>query len=101
VISVHSEEEWHAFCQVLGHPHWAKEEKFSNLLKRIEHADELDQQLGQWTEQHTPEEVVELLQKVGVPAGVVQDAEDLAKILLKAEYFIAGTSLWHDMIDLP
>ena len=103
VISVRSEEEWHALCQILGHPHWTREERFSNLLKRNEHADELDQRLGQWTEQHTPEEVVELLQKVGVPAGVVQNAEDLANDphLKAREYFtyLEHPLLGHTMTD--
>ena len=79
VISVRSEEEWHVLCQVLGEPDWSREEKFSNLSKRIEHADELDRWLGQWTGQHTAEEVVRLLQEAGVPAGIVQNAEDLAR----------------------
>ena len=87
----------------MGHPHWTREERFSNLLKRNEHADELDQRLGQWTEQHTPEEVVELLQKVGVPAGVVQNAEDLANDphLKAREYFtyLEHPLLGHTMTD--
>jgi benzylsuccinate CoA-transferase BbsF subunit len=97
VISVHSEEEWHALCQVLGQPNWTREERFSNLLKRIEYADELDQWLGQWTGQHTAEEVVGLLQKAGVPAGVVQNAEDLARDEhLKAREFF--TYLEHPLL---
>jgi benzylsuccinate CoA-transferase BbsF subunit len=97
VISVHSEEEWHALCQALGQPAWTREEKFSNLLKRIEYADELDQWLGQWTGQHTAEEVVGLLQKVGVLAGVVQNAEDLARDAhLKAREFF--TYLEHPLL---
>jgi crotonobetainyl-CoA:carnitine CoA-transferase CaiB-like acyl-CoA transferase len=97
VIAVHNEEEWHALCQALGQPVWTREEEFSNLSKRNEHADELDQLLGQWTGQHTAEEVVELLQKVGVPAGVVQNAEDLARDPhLKAREFF--TYLEHSLL---
>ena len=79
VIAVFNEEEWQNLCKVLGNPDWTKGEKFSTLLKRKENAEELDELLTQWTFLHTPEQVVDLLQKAGVPAGVVQNAEDLAK----------------------
>jgi len=79
VIAVFNEEEWQNLCKVLGDPDWAKEEKFSTLLKRKENAEELDPLLNQWTLQHTPEQVVSLLQEISVPAGVVQNAEDLAR----------------------
>ena len=46
--------------------------------------------LTQWTFQHTPEQVVSFLQEAGVPAGVVQNAEDLAKDpqLMARDFFI-------------
>jgi len=79
VIAVFSEEEWQSLCKVLGDPDWTKEEKFSTLLKRRENAEELDAILNQWSSQHAPEQIVNLLQETGVPAGVVQNAEDLAR----------------------
>jgi crotonobetainyl-CoA:carnitine CoA-transferase CaiB-like acyl-CoA transferase len=90
VMTVFNEEEWQSLCKVLGDPDWTKEEKFSTLWKRKENAEELDELLTQWTFQHTPEQVVNLLQEAGVPAGVVQNAEDLAKDpqLMAREYFI-------------
>jgi benzylsuccinate CoA-transferase BbsF subunit len=90
VIAVHSEEEWHALCNVIGSPDWIKEERFSTQSKRKDHAEELDEFLGQWMIQHTAEEVVVLLQKNGVPAGIVQNAEDLAKDpqLIARKFFI-------------
>ena len=36
VIAVSSEEEWQSLCQVLGHPGWMKEKKFSTEAKRKE-----------------------------------------------------------------
>jgi crotonobetainyl-CoA:carnitine CoA-transferase CaiB-like acyl-CoA transferase len=78
VIAVFNEVEWKSLSQVLGHPTWTKEEKFSSLSKRKKHAEELDILLGEWTSKRNAEEIVVLLQKTGVPAGVVQNAEDLA-----------------------
>ncbi|MCX5908723.1 MAG: CoA transferase [Deltaproteobacteria bacterium] len=90
VIAVFSEAEWHALCKVLGHPSWIQEERFATLVQRKKHVGELDQRIRQWTTQHTREEVVTLFQEAGIPAGAVQDADDLAKDpQLKArEFFI-------------
>jgi len=90
VIAVFDETEWRALCEVMGSPNWTEEERFSTLSKRKENADELDKFLEQWTLQNTPEEVVNLFQKAGVPAAVVQDAEDLAKDpqLIAREFFV-------------
>ncbi len=90
VIAVFNDAEWQALCKVLGYLDWMKEERFSTLSKRKEHAEELDGLLGQWTSQHTPEKIAEFLQEAGVPAGVVQNAEDLGKDpqLIAREFFI-------------
>ena len=91
VIAVFDEVEWQGLCEAMGNPDWTKEERFCTLSKRKECADELDKFLEQWTLQYTPEEVVNLLQKAGVPAGVVQNAQDLAKDpqLLAREFFVS------------
>lgn len=76
-ITVFTEEEWQAFCQVIGHPAWTKETRFASLDSRIAHSDELDRQVEAWTQQHAAEEVMTLLQQAGVPAGVVANGADL------------------------
>jgi len=78
VIAVSTEEEWQALCHSLGNPAWNKQERFSTLSGRQEHAEELNQLLEQWTAKHTPGEVMNLLQQAGIPAGAVEDANDLA-----------------------
>jgi crotonobetainyl-CoA:carnitine CoA-transferase CaiB-like acyl-CoA transferase len=79
VIAVHTEEEWQGLCKAMGSPDWTKEERFSKPSRRKILSEELDELLGSWTIQHPAEEVAALLQKNGVPAGVVQNAGDLAK----------------------
>jgi len=79
VLAVFNESEWEALGKVLGNPAWIKEERLSTYSRRKEHQEELNEYLRQWTCQRTAEEVVELLQEAGVPAGVVQNAEDLAR----------------------
>jgi len=78
VIGVFNETEWENLCNILGRPDWTREERFSHLSRRKENKEDLDRFLEQWTLQHSPEEVVNLLQQGGVAAGVVQNAEDLA-----------------------
>ena len=78
VVAVFTEEEWYALCQVLGNPAWTKQKKFSSLLKRKEHAEELSELLEQWTANYTAEQVMNMLQEAGVPSGIVNNAADLA-----------------------
>ena len=78
-ISVSSDDEWRAFKRVLGNPLWTEDKRFVTLSGRLEDADELDRLVESWTRDHTAEEVMAWLQKVGIAAGIVQDARDLAK----------------------
>jgi crotonobetainyl-CoA:carnitine CoA-transferase CaiB-like acyl-CoA transferase len=90
VIGVFNEREWENLCDILGRPDWMREERFSDLSRRKENKKDLDRFLEQWTLQHSPEEVVNLLQQGGVASGVVQNAEELAKDphLMAREFFI-------------
>ncbi|MBW1802621.1 MAG: CoA transferase, partial [Deltaproteobacteria bacterium] len=63
VIAVFTEDEWRAFCDLMGNPAWTKEERFATLSKRKAHKTDLNEYIQNWTIQHTAEEVVELLQK--------------------------------------
>jgi len=78
VITVCTEEEWHALCRAMGDPAWAKQEKFSSLQRRLKHKEELEEFLGQWTSNHTPEEIMSVLQEAGVRCAPVKNAADLA-----------------------
>ncbi|MEE9199390.1 MAG: CoA transferase [Dehalococcoidia bacterium] len=75
-IAVFTDEEWRAFCRVIGEPPWARGERFATLMKRKRNEEELDRRVGEWTQGHTPEQVMEMMQTAGVAAGVVQKAED-------------------------
>ena len=92
VIAIFTEEEWQALRRALSNPAWGKEERFSTLSRRKEHADELNKLLEQWTVKHTAEEVMTLLQQAGVPAGAVEDANALANNpQLRARNFFVPT----------
>ena len=77
VISVFDEKEWKALCGVMGKPLWAEDPKFATLTSRMHNADELDKLIAKWTSNHDATEVMNMLQKAGVPAGVVAKGQDL------------------------
>jgi len=76
-IAVFSDREWESFCEVMGHPKWTEEPKFATLLARKENEVELDKLVEEWTINSSAEEVMTRLQAAGIPAGVVENAEDL------------------------
>jgi benzylsuccinate CoA-transferase BbsF subunit len=76
-IAVFNENEWQAFCNVIGNPDWNKDSKFSSLNLRKNNEDALEDLISQWTRLHTDYEVMHKMQEAGVPAGVVQTMADI------------------------
>jgi crotonobetainyl-CoA:carnitine CoA-transferase CaiB-like acyl-CoA transferase len=79
VISMENDKQWQTLCRIIG---------ITDLTNEL---------VSHWTAGRTPESVVQLLQDSGIAAGVVQNAEDLAKDpqLLKRRFFI---SLMHPVL---
>jgi crotonobetainyl-CoA:carnitine CoA-transferase CaiB-like acyl-CoA transferase len=77
-ISVTTEKQWKGFKRALGNPGWAKEERFATMKNRLQNVKALDSLIQGWSVLRPAEEVMKILQKQGVPAGVVQNAADLA-----------------------
>ena len=76
-ITVFTEKEWQGFCGVVGNPTWTKDERFATVTARVQHHEALDRYVEEWTSRHVAEEVMELLQRAGVAAGVVANSEDM------------------------
>ncbi|MFC1904839.1 CaiB/BaiF CoA transferase family protein [Chloroflexota bacterium] len=76
-ISISQDSEWESFCRIINRP-WAREEKFATLMGRKQNEDELERLVEEWTMGFSSEEVMSMLQKNSVPAGVVQNSWDLA-----------------------
>jgi crotonobetainyl-CoA:carnitine CoA-transferase CaiB-like acyl-CoA transferase len=98
-IAVFTDDEWHALKRVMRNPEWAEQERFSERSGRQRHALELDALLEQWTVKHDPKALMHILQEAGVPAGVVQSAEDLAQDphLISREYFVPSEHAGHGL----
>jgi crotonobetainyl-CoA:carnitine CoA-transferase CaiB-like acyl-CoA transferase len=70
-IAVKNDEEWRAFCEIVGHAEWIGDSRFATLEARKKNEDELENLIGKWTEGREPEDVMDIMQQAGVPAGVV------------------------------
>lgn len=97
VIAVIGDEEWKAFGRVTGNPNWVEDTRFATLAARKENEDELDKLVEAWTVNLAPEEVMVIMQQAGVPAGLVENAEDLFQDP-QLEYRQAFTTLEHSEI---
>ncbi len=78
-IAVDSDEQWDALRRALGDPAWASDARLRTAQGRLQHQDEIDRHLSQWTSGKSAQEVMHLLQSAGVPAGVVQRSSDLLR----------------------
>lgn len=76
-IAVTSEDEWRALCEAAEHMDWLEDVRFENAAARRYHLKELRAVMESWTTRFTPYQVMRILQRWGVPAGVVQTGEDL------------------------
>mgnify|MGYP003971289977 CR=1 FL=1 len=76
-ITVADDYQWHQLCEMMGNPPWTFEQRFDGILNRKQNEEDLDQKIGEWTRDFTAEQVMTMLQEAGVPAGVVETAEDL------------------------
>lgn len=77
-IEVRNEGEWKRFCNAIGNPPWTKAPEFATMLNRLQNLAELDSHIEEWTANYTHLEIMEILQKAGVPAGAVLDGENQA-----------------------
>jgi benzylsuccinate CoA-transferase BbsF subunit len=75
-IAVKTNQEWRSFCAAMGNPDWCLDEKFGSIGGRLDHQEELDRKISQWTMQYEPQELMETLQKTGVAAVAVMTTED-------------------------
>ena len=76
-IACTSDAEWQALCQVMERPELASNPNFATLKSRQDNEDELERTISTWTREHPAHDTMHLLQKAGVPAGVVEDMAEI------------------------
>jgi len=76
VIAVETDEQWRALGALLG-PEVAQDPRFGALEARMRRRDELNALIESWTRERDGHEVMDSLQRAGVPCGAVQSGADL------------------------
>jgi crotonobetainyl-CoA:carnitine CoA-transferase CaiB-like acyl-CoA transferase len=71
VINVRSDSEWQRLRKRIGDPDWATDATFETAEGRLANRERIDSGLAEWTRSYGPRAVMEALQAVGVPAGIV------------------------------
>jgi len=78
-IAVSSDSDWQALVSAIGNPILRENQKFGTFRERKKNEIELDKLIEEWTIQHSPEEIMRLLQAAGITCGVVQNGKDLSE----------------------
>jgi crotonobetainyl-CoA:carnitine CoA-transferase CaiB-like acyl-CoA transferase len=76
VIAAENETQWAALASIIGGG-MTGDARFKTVAGRLQHRDELSAAIAGWTRDKDRFEILDRLQKAGVPCGVVQTGEDL------------------------
>ena len=76
-VACYNDSQWRSLCEVLGAPALAGDPRFSAFDARKANEDDLESALAALTSVWKAEELMAALQARGVPAGVVQNAQDM------------------------
>lgn len=77
VVAIFNDEQWKALCNILSDSQLAYDTRFNTFMGRKKHESELNSIIESWTIDRTPEDVMKLMQSEGIPAGIVQNGQDL------------------------
>jgi benzylsuccinate CoA-transferase BbsF subunit len=76
-ICVMNEAQWQGLVEAIGAPEWARAEKWMHASARWEDRRQIDDRLAEETRRFAAADLMRALQRRRVPAGLVQDAEDI------------------------
>ncbi|MGE3856539.1 MAG: CaiB/BaiF CoA transferase family protein [Dehalococcoidia bacterium] len=68
---------WDALCSAIERPDMLADERFCTAEGRVEHINEIYEQITAWTSQHEKREAMRILGAAGVPCSYVFDTLDL------------------------
>jgi crotonobetainyl-CoA:carnitine CoA-transferase CaiB-like acyl-CoA transferase len=76
-VSIATENQWHALTKIIGREAWGEEARFANLGGRMQHHDEIDEAISNWSKQYSGKEAEEHLRAAGVDAQRVRRINDV------------------------
>lgn len=78
VIAIDNDGEWAALCEVIGKPQWKADPRLADQHGRWQRQSEIDPAIAAWTKERTNQEVMDTLQRAGVPAARSSSLEQVA-----------------------
>ena len=75
-ITVLDESQWEALCGVASRSDWLEDPRWRSAGGRLAHVDALEEEISAWTAAQDADDLEARLQLAGIPAGLVQTAED-------------------------
>lgn len=99
-VTVRTDREWAAVCELAGAPQLAADPRFATVAARLEHRAEADRVLSDWLIRVRPTEAMRRLQDSGVPAGAMLR---LPELLTDPHLKDRGSFAWlsHDLLPAP
>ena len=76
-IGTENDTQWHALCDVMGNPDWCLQNEYSDSFSRHKNRESLDSLVSDWTSSQDNNELSDILQSRGIPAGPVINSKDL------------------------
>jgi crotonobetainyl-CoA:carnitine CoA-transferase CaiB-like acyl-CoA transferase len=76
-IAVLDDDQWQGLCRALGRDDWANDAALANVRGRLDHHDDLDAVISEWTAAREVEDIESALQAEGVPVHRVSGSPDL------------------------
>ncbi len=73
ILAVGNDSQFEKLCQAIGRPEWARDPRFATNAARVAHRNELIPALRQATVMRTTAEWIELLERMGVPCGPINN----------------------------
>ena len=78
-LAVSSDAQWDALCTTAAGAAFTEDDRFSTLLNRRRHEEDLNQLISQWTAAQSAPDLAAQLQAGGVPASLVHDGQDMCE----------------------
>ncbi len=79
IIGVANDRIWRRFLEASGLKHLARDGKFNTNPDRVKHHEELRREIEAWTSSISVSEIVELLNRHGVPAAPIYTVKDIVE----------------------
>jgi crotonobetainyl-CoA:carnitine CoA-transferase CaiB-like acyl-CoA transferase len=78
-INANSVKLWETLAGAMERSDLLEDKRFNSAVSRFQNQDELYNIIGEWVKKHDAEEIMELLEEVGVPCEKVNNIADLAE----------------------